>query len=81
MKMIYMMQDAVSPPIQKMLEFNMKRGIKSVYALLEEKGGVRLLSDPLVEIATKEVLPDKNKSRGQIQQEIKHKASMVFILS
>jgi hypothetical protein len=33
----------------------------------------RLLDDPLIHTATQEILPDKRKSRAQIQQEIKRK--------
>jgi len=36
-KLVYLLQDAISPEIQEHLEFNCKRMIKTVYELLKEK--------------------------------------------
>ncbi len=80
-KLVYLMQDASSPEIQKWLgsdnnPLHLNRSIKSVYLFLEEKGGLELLDDPLIEIATKEVLPDRNVSRATIQNHIRTKVRM-----
>ncbi len=77
-KLVYLMQDASYPEIRKWLgsdnnPLHLNRSIKSVYLFLEEKGGLELLDDPLIEIATREVLPDKNLSRASIQRHIKKK--------
>jgi len=41
----------------------------AVYRLLEQKGGVKMLDDPLIYTATQEILPDPNKSRAQVSDE------------
>lgn len=50
-----------------------------MYKFLEEKNGLDMLDDKLIEIATREVLAGK-KSRAQISTEIKHKEKAVSIL-
>ena len=40
--------------------------IITVYRLLEEKGGLKILEDSLIYTATQEILPDPNKSRAQV---------------
>ncbi len=77
-KLVYLMQDASCPEIKKWLgsdnrPLHLNRAIKSVHSLLEEKGGLELLNDPLIGIATREVLPDRNISRAAIQQHIRKK--------
>ncbi len=47
-----------------------------MYKFLEERGGLALLDDPLIEIATREVLADK-KTRAQISLEIRRKERAV----
>eukprot|EP01084_Bolivina_argentea_P037353 69081_1 len=84
-KLVYLMQDASYPEIRKWLgsdnnPLHLNRSIKSVYLFLEEKGGLELLDDPLIEIATREVLPDKNLSRASIQRHIKKKEKAVVSL-
>lgn len=75
-KMIYLMQDAVSPDAQRILGLNVKRGVKSVYEFLKEKGGLAVLNDANVEIATREVLAN-GRSRPQITKDIRRKESAV----
>lgn len=75
-KLIYLLQDAVSPSIQPHLSFSCKGRIETVYKFLEERGGIALLDDPLIEIATREVLADK-KTREQISLEIRRKERAV----
>lgn len=70
--MIYLMQDAVSPEAQRILNFNVKRGVESVYEFLKERGGLAVLSDPNVEIATREVLAN-GRPRPQITKDIRRK--------
>jgi len=75
-KLIYLLQDAVSPSIMPHLNFSCKGQIETVYKFLEDRGGLDLLKDPLIEIATKEVLAEK-KSRTQISHEIRRKERAV----
>lgn len=75
-KLIYLLQDAVSPSIQPHLAFCCKGQIKTVYKFLEERGGLAVLEDNLIEIATREVLAEK-KTRGQINNEIRRKERAV----
>lgn len=72
LQMIYLMQDAVSPETQRILNLNIKRGVKSVYEFLKERGGLDVLSDPNVEIATREVLAN-GRPRPQITKDIRRK--------
>jgi hypothetical protein len=37
---------------------------QTVYTLLQEKSGLAMLNDVLIEVATKEILPDTGKSRA-----------------
>lgn len=48
------------------------RGVKSVYEFLKEKGGLAVLNDANVEIATREVLAN-GRSRPQITKDIRRK--------
>ena len=75
-KLIYLLQDAVSPSVQPHLSFSVKGPIESVYKFLEERDGLGLLSDRLIDIATAEILAEK-KSRSQIDQEIRQKERAV----
>ncbi|CAM9406552.1 unnamed protein product [Ectocarpus sp. 12 AP-2014] len=75
-KLIYLMQDAVSPEAQRILNLNIKRGVKSVYEFLRERGGLAILSDPNVEIATREVLAN-GRPRPQITKDIRRKEAAV----
>ena len=72
-KLVYLIQDAVSEDIQSLLGINISIPVKTVYLLLEERGGLALLSDPLIGTATAEILPNKSKNRANIQLEIKRK--------
>jgi hypothetical protein len=54
----------------------LKGDIKTVYKFLEARGGLSLLEDPLIEIATREVLAEK-KTRSQISHEIRRKERAV----
>jgi hypothetical protein len=78
-KLIYLLQDAVSPSVQPHLSFSAKGPIESVYKFLEERDGLALLSDNLIETATAEILAEK-KSRAHIDQEIRRKERAVAAL-
>jgi len=78
-KLIFLLQDAVSPTVQPHLGFSAKQPIQTVYTFLKEKNGLALLDDKLIELATMEVLAD-NKTRAKIQQEIKRKEKAVSTL-
>jgi len=52
-KLMHLMQDAVMPGL---LDLNVKTDIKTVYAYLKEKGAVALLSDKLIQGATRCVI-------------------------
>jgi hypothetical protein len=71
-KLMYLLQDSVSPHVQDLLQFNCITPLKTVYLLLEERGALAVLDDPYVEMATREIISD-GKSRPQIQKEIKQK--------
>jgi len=75
-KLIYLLQDAVSPTIQPHLGFSVKGPIVTVYQFLQERNGLNLLRDGLIETATQEILAEK-KSRTKIQNEIKRKEKAV----
>ena len=50
-----------------------------MYSFLEERGGLPILDDKCIDIATREVLPEK-KSRDQIATEIKKKEKAVSLI-
>lgn len=78
-KLIYLLQDTVSPQVVRsnLLGFSTVGEICTVYRFLEDRGGLALLDDPLIELATQEVLAEPKKSRGKIQAEIKQKEKAV----
>ena len=78
-KLVYLLQDSVSPLVQSNLGFSCNGEIYSVYKFLEERDGLALLEDPLIEIATEEVLAER-KTRAKIQAEIKRKEKAVASL-
>lgn len=72
-KLVFLIQDAVSPEIKSLLGVNIHKPIRTVYDLLEAKGGLAVLDDPRLHIASQEIYPDKNKSRHELDLEIKRK--------
>ena len=77
-KLVYLQQDAVSPMVRPHLSFSVKGPIESVYKFLEERGGLGVLEDKLIETATDEILPGKN--RGKVQHQIRAKERAVAII-
>lgn len=71
-KLMYFLQDAVSPEIQELLGFSCVQKIRTVYDVLEEGQATDVLRHPKIELATMVVAPE-GKSRAQIQRQIKQK--------
>jgi hypothetical protein len=72
-KLIYLMQDAVSEQMIPLLGCHIHRPVRTVHDLLAQYHGLALLEDPIILVATEEILPEKSKSRNIIQSEIKRK--------
>lgn len=79
-KLIHMLQDSVQVEISRLLDFSCVKPLNTVSAFLEQRGGLALLDDPLMTVATVEIIPE-GKSRRQIQQLIKRKETAVDRLS
>ena len=75
-KLVYLLQDAVSPTVRPHLGFSVKGPIESVYKFLEDRGGLDVLSDKFIEVATEEILAGK-KTRATIDSEIRRKEKAV----
>eukprot|EP01071_Lankesteria_metandrocarpae_P004450 Lankesteria_metandrocarpae@DN3553_c0_g2_i1.p1 len=76
-KLIYLLMDAQRPKIKELLDFDCVIPVKTVADFLAtRKNGTALLEDPLIIMATKEIIPG-NKSRGQVQMEIRNKEQAI----
>lgn len=75
-KLMYMLMDTNMSEVQDLLQFQCTKKVEMVYDFLEQKNGVKLLSDPTIELATMEIIPD-GKSRDTIQSEIKKKEKAI----
>ena len=75
-KLIYVLQDAVSPTVQPHLGFSVVGPIVTVYDFLKERSGVKVLDDKLIEVATEEI-DGRKKTRIDIRAEIKRKEKAV----
>eukprot|EP01132_Coremiostelium_polycephalum_P007854 gene7854-9671_t len=72
-KLIHLLQDASQEDVKNNLSgLNLIRPLHTVYSFLEERGGTDLLRDPLLELATREILAE-GKARYEIQREIREK--------
>ena len=45
-KLLYMLMDSAESQVQELLGFTCVRPLRTVYSVLEERGGLALLSDP-----------------------------------
>ena len=72
--------DSMSPDVKEMLEFSCVAPLKNAHDVLADAGADGLLDDQLIEIATKEIIPDE-KSRYVIQKEIKQKERAIETLA
>jgi hypothetical protein len=80
-KLIYMLEDSVTPHVKELLQFSCVRKIRTVYETLREGGAVDMLNHPLMEAATKDIDSADGKSRYDVQRESKEKTRAVKILS
>ena len=71
-KMLYMLMDAAQSHVQELLDFNPVRRLRTVHSHLDAANGLALLSDPLMERATAEIV-STSRSRSEIQRDIKDK--------
>lgn len=71
-KLMYLLQDSVSPHVQELLNFNCITPLHTVHRFLEERNALEVLNDPYVELATREII-SAGKSRQDVQREIKQK--------
>ncbi|KAJ1553043.1 hypothetical protein HK405_009130, partial [Cladochytrium tenue] len=79
-KLIYLLQDAQAPEVQHILQFSCVSEIKTVYSVLDVAGGLDLLRDPLVAVATKDIIAD-GKKREEIQADVDRKEQAIEVLS
>ena len=79
-KLMYILQDSQIPEIKEILQFNLVIPIKTVYSELSQFNRLDLLNDDLLDPATMEIIPT-NKSRRDIQKEIKLKEKCIEILA
>eukprot|EP00026_Physarum_polycephalum_P003687 Phypoly_transcript_03700.p1 GENE.Phypoly_transcript_03700~~Phypoly_transcript_03700.p1 ORF type:complete len:686 (+),score=119.73 Phypoly_transcript_03700:176-2233(+) len=79
-KLIYLLQDSMTPEIQDLIKFSMVHPVLTVHSFLSERGAVAMLHDPFMEIATREIVPE-GKDRYDIQDEIKQKEKAIKMLS
>lgn len=75
-KLMYLLMDAVSPPIAKLLGMDVVAPIETVASFLASHGASELLADPLLPVATAEVVAT-GKTRPVIQREIRAKEAAV----
>eukprot|EP00879_Flechtneria_rotunda_P004579 GHRR01004834.1.p1 GENE.GHRR01004834.1~~GHRR01004834.1.p1 ORF type:complete len:720 (+),score=299.93 GHRR01004834.1:971-3130(+) len=71
-KLMYMLMDSSDPAVQELLGFSCVRPLKTVASFLEERGSSALLDDPLLEIATAEIVA-ADRPRAAVQRDIKVK--------
>ncbi|CAG9466202.1 unnamed protein product [Pedinophyceae sp. YPF-701] len=71
-KLMYMLMDSCDPQIEELLGFECVKPLLTVGSFLDERGGARLLEDPLMETATAEIVA-ANRPRPHVQADIKRK--------
>ncbi|KAL8003593.1 putative B-box-type zinc finger, CEBP, ZZ domain superfamily [Plasmopara halstedii] len=79
-KLMYLLQDAVSPELQELLGFSCLQKIRTVYDVLETGDALGMLQDARIVAATMVVAPE-GKTRHQIQRQIKQKEQAIRALS
>ncbi|KAJ1926482.1 hypothetical protein IWQ60_003757 [Tieghemiomyces parasiticus] len=78
-KLMYLLQDSMIPEVQDLLQFSCVKPVTTVHSYLEDLGGIDLLKDPLVAVATREIIAD-GKPRPRIQAETRQKEQAVETL-
>ncbi|GAB4816186.1 hypothetical protein N2152v2_003232 [Parachlorella kessleri] len=71
-RLMYMLMDSSEPEIEELLGFSCVRPLRTVYRLLEERGGLALLDDPLLQLAVAEIVSE-GRPRHEIDRAIKAK--------
>lgn len=79
-KLMYLLMDSSDSNVQDLLDFKCVRPLKTVYSVLEERGALRLLDDPLLETATSEIEAG-SRPRYEVQRDIKTKEKARELLS
>lgn len=69
-KLMYMLMDSSDANVQELLEFKCVRPLLTVYNFLDERGGIKLLSDPLLNTATAEIVTGKAGKLGGPSQQL-----------
>ena len=84
-KLMYLLQDSVTPTAQNTLEFNCIKPIHTVFRELKAGGSVKMLKDARVEIATRAITSynddGSKKSRQEVRDEVRRKERAVDELS
>lgn len=80
-KLILLMQDVNSEQIKDLVGLDVNEPVATVYALLESKGALKILKDKRINIATKEIMDDKSKSRHEIDASIRKKNDAIRAIS
>lgn len=76
-KLIYFLMDSRKREVADSLEFDCVAEVKTVASFLEgKKNGKALLSDPILRLATAEIVAE-GKSRSQVQWEIRQKEEAI----
>ncbi|KAJ1825440.1 hypothetical protein LPJ56_002671, partial [Coemansia sp. RSA 2599] len=78
-KLMFLLQDAQTSEVKRMLNLSLVAPIKTVYSVLEALGTTYVLEDEMVAVATREIV-SLGKTRGQIQLEVKQKERAVEYL-
>lgn len=79
-KLIYLLMDSMLPQVEEMLEFSCVSEVKTVFSYLQQRECLKLLDDPLMHVATSEIIPDE-KPRRVIEKEIRQKEKAIESLA
>ncbi|KAI9320031.1 hypothetical protein BX666DRAFT_2025055 [Dichotomocladium elegans] len=79
-KLMYMLMDSVTHDVEDALGFSCTIPIKTVFDFLKERGGLALLHDDLIALATREV-SSEFKTREQVNAEVDRKRRAIQALS
>ncbi|CAD7963112.1 unnamed protein product [Amoebophrya sp. A25] len=72
-KMMYMLQDSNRSEIKELLDFSCVQEVRTVWDVLSQhERGVKLLSDPLLHVATMEI-SDRGRDRREVNLDIRRK--------
>ncbi len=55
-KLMYMLMDSANNEVRELLEFNCVKPLTTVASFLEARGGLKVLTDPLMQVATAEIV-------------------------